>query len=302
MLQQIAEYNDLSPALLQKLQEKINSFGKIVRYRFDIEQDNPDKTFYNGKTIFPGVYTLRPAVFNITDNDENRAGKSKFKKIALIKSHESNGTGGYKTEFIKIRVPAAARGQLRLDLETPEDIAKCMLLELHPKINGGLFQDKNTIPVFSRIDDVQEARTQTEERAAKRKAQNAVADMDEKSLLKFADALGWDSTQDPVILRNLAEELADDDPNFLNDLITDKTFEIRAIVKQALDREIITYDPIEFKFTWTGNKQTIAVVSPSGTESEVVKLAEILHSGGNKMEETLKKITQLVKEKKGAVA
>lgn len=302
MLQQIAEYNDLSPALFQKLQEKINSFGKIVKYRFDIEQENPDKTFYNGKTIFPGIYTLRPAVFNITDNDENRAGKSKFKKIALIKNHESNGTGGFKTEFIKIRVPATARGQVRLDLEKSEDIAKCMLLELHPKLSGGLFADKNTIPVLHRIDEVQEARTQTEERAAKRKAQNAVADMDDKAVIKFADAMNWDSTQDPVVLRNMAEELADSDPDFLNDLVTDKTFEIRAIVKQALDREIITYDPIEFKFTWSGNKQIIAVVSPSGEESEVVKLATILHSGGNKMDETLKKITQLVKEKKGAVA
>jgi hypothetical protein len=302
MLQQIAEYNDISSELLKKLQDKIESFGKVVKYRFDIEQENPDKTFYNGKTIFPGIYTLRPAVFNITDNDEKRAGKSKFKKIALIKSHESNGTGGYKTEFIKIRVPATARGQLRLNLETPEDIAKCMLIELHPKLSGGMFADKETRPLINRIDDVQEARTQTEERAEKRKAANAVADMDEKSLIQFADAMNWDSTQDPVVLRNLAEELADDDPKFLNDLVSNKTFEIRAIVKQALDREIIAYDPVEYKITWAGNKQTITVLSPSGEQSEIVKFAEYLHTGGLKAEEALKKITQLVKEKKGAVA
>lgn len=302
MLQQIAEYNDLSPELLKKLQDKIESFGKVVKYRFDIEQENPDKTFYNGKTIFPGIYTLRPAVFNITDNDEKRAGKSKFKKIALIKSHESNGTGGYKTEFIKIRVPATARGQLRLNLETPEDIAKCMLIELHPKLSGGMFADKETRPLINRIDEVSEARQQTDERAAKRKAQNAVADMTDKDLVQFADALSWDSTQNPIVLRNLAEELAESDAAYFNDLVADKTFEIRAIVKQALDREIISYDPVEFKFSWAGNKQVIAVVSPSGEESEVVKLSSILHSGGTKMEEALKKITQLVKEKKGAVA
>lgn len=302
MLNQIAEYNDLSPKLLKKLQDKIASFGKVVKYRFDIEQPNPDKDFYNGKTIFPGIYTLDPTVFNITDNDEDRAGKSKFKKIALIKSHESNGTGGYKTEFIKIRVPASARGQVRLDLENPEDIAKCMLIELHPKLKGGMFADKERRPVVNRIDEVVEAKTQTEERAAKRKAANAVADMTDEDLKRFADALSWDSTQDPIVLRNLAEELAESDAGYFNDLISNKTFEIRAIVKQALDREIISYDPVELKFSWSGNKQTIAVVSPSGTESEVVKFAEVLNSGGTKMEEALKKITQLVKEKKGAVA
>ena len=298
MLNQIAEYNDLSPALLKKLQDKIASFGKVVKYRFDIEQENPDRTFYNGKTIFPNIYTLDPSVFNITDNDESKDGKSKFKKIALIKSHESNGTGGFKTEFIKIRVTAPMRGILRLQLDNPEDIAKCMFMELHPKLKGGMFSDKDKFQVCSRVDDVSEAQKQTQDRAEKRKAQYAVADMDELALISFADALGWDSTQDPIVLRNLAEELADDDPKFLNDNISNKAFEIRAILKQAIDREIISYDPAELKFSWTGNKQTIAVVSPNGEESEIVKFAEILHSGGTKMEEALKKITQLVKEVK----
>lgn len=302
MLSQIADFNDLSPVLLKKLQDKVQSFGKVVKYRFNIEQENPDRTFYNGKTIFPNTYTLDPTVFNITDKDEKREGKTQFKKIALIKSHEPNGTGGYKTEYIKIRVPASARGILRLDLENVDDIAKCMVLEMHPKFEGGLFADPQRVKVFSRIDDVVEARAQSEERAEKRKAQNAVADFDDVALISFADSMQWDSTQDPIVLRNLAEELADLDPKFLNDLVNNKTFEIRAIVKQAIDREIISYDPAELKFTWTGNKQTIAVVSPSGEESEIVKFSEILHSGGNKMEEALKKITQLVKEvKKQAV-
>lgn len=190
------------------------------------------------------------------------------------------------------------RGILRLQLDNPEDIAKCMFMELHPKLKGGMFSDKDKFQVCSRVDDVSEAQKQTQDRAEKRKAQNAVADMDELALISFADALGWDSTQDPIVLRNLAEELADDDPKFLNDNISNKAFEIRAILKQAIDREIISYDPAELKFSWTGNKQTIAVVSPNGEESEIVKFAEILHSGGTKMEEALKKITQLVKEVK----
>ena len=53
MLRQVAHYNDFSPEFIEKLEEKINKFGKIVRYRFDIEKENPDKTFYNGKVVFP---------------------------------------------------------------------------------------------------------------------------------------------------------------------------------------------------------------------------------------------------------
>lgn len=302
MLNQIAEYNDLSPALLKKLQDKINSFGKVVKYRFDIEQENPDRTFYNGKTIFPNIYTLDPTVFNITDNDETREGKSKFKKIALIKSHESNGTGGFKTEFIKIRITAPARGILRLDLTNPDDIAKCMLMELHPKLKGGMFYDKDRRAVVSRVDDVSEARQQTEERAQKRKAQNAIADMTDEDLKRLADALEQDSTQDTLVLRNWAEELADVDYTFFNELVESKKIEFQSLVKQAIDKEIITFDPAEYKFTWTGNKQVITVLSPAGEESNIVKLGEWLQVGGEKATEVYNKLKGLVNNKKAAVA
>lgn len=302
MLKQVAEYNDLSPALTKKLEERIKSFGKVVRYRFDIEQENPDKTFYNGKTIFPGIYTLDPTVFDITDNDENRDGKSKFKKIALIKSHESNGTGGFKTEFIKIRVPAQARGILRLELDNPEDIAKCMVLEMHPKLKGGLFSDKNRVQVINRVDENSEAVQATKERSEKRKALNAVEDMTDEELIKLADALGWDSTKALVILRNDAEQLAETDYSFFNELVSGKKIEYQSLVKQALDREIIIFDAGDYKFTWAGNKQVITVLSPVGADTNIEKMAEWLQVGGDKATEVYTKLKGLVNNKKAATA
>lgn len=298
MLKQVAEYNDISPVLQKKLEERIKSFGKVVKYRFDIEQENPDKTFYNGKTIFPGIYTLDPTVFDITDNDENREGKSKFKKIALIKSHESNGTGGFKTEFIKIRVKAPARGILRLELDNPEDIAMCMIIEMHPKLKGGLFSDKNRNQVINRINEESEAVQASKERAERRKALNAVEDMQEPDLVKLADALGWDSTANIAILRNDAEQLAESDFTFFNEFVSSKKIEFQALVKQAIDREIITFDACEYKFTWTGNKQVITVLSPAGAESNVEKMAEWLQVGGDKATEVYSKLKGLVNNKK----
>ena len=52
MLNQIAEYNDLSPALLKKLQDKIASFGKVVKYRFDIDKKILTEHFITGKQYF----------------------------------------------------------------------------------------------------------------------------------------------------------------------------------------------------------------------------------------------------------
>lgn len=303
MLKQVGQYNDLSPALLKKLEDKIAGYGNVVLYRFDIERENPDKTFYNGKTIFPGRYTLDPTVFTITDNDEKREGKSKTKTIALIKSYEyKEETRGYKAEFNKIRIPATARGILRLDLTLEEDRETCMCIELHPKLGGGLFYDKSRIAVVTRVDEEQEAVKATEERAAKRKAFNAVADMDYKALQQFADAMNEDSTQKESVLRNWAEEQAEIDPSYFNDLVGSKKLEYLALVKQAIDREIISYDPAENKYTWAGNKQLITTVSPNGDKSDNEKFADYLMTGGDKATEVAKKMKSLVADKKSAVA
>lgn len=301
MLQQSGQYNDLSPKLLDRLTKRIEGFGKTVRYRFDIEQENPDKTYYNGKTIFPQMYTLDPTVFNIIDKDEDRPGKSKTKKIALLKKYEDKGSHGIEVEFTKIRIAAARRGILRLELDKEEDVAMAMILELHPKLSGGDFADADKRQVVSRIDEQADAATSIKERSDRRKALNAVEDMDYAALVQFADAVGFDSTQTESVLRNLTEELAESDSGYFNDLIAGKSIEIQALVKQAIDRDILTYEPVEGKLTWTGNKQLITVVSPMGTESEIVKIASFLHTGGNKADEVYKKLKSLVADAKKPV-
>lgn len=301
-LQQTGQYNDLSPKLLERLTKRIEGYGKTVRYRFDIERENPDKTFYNGKTIFPSMYTLDPTVFNITDKEEDRAGKSKTKKIALIKKYEDKGSHGIEVEFTKIRIGAGRRGILRLELENPDDFAMAMCIELHPKYKNGEFSDSEKHQVVSLVDEQADAVTATKERSDRRKALNAVEDMDYEALKLFADAVGFDSTQTEGVLRNLTEELAESDSAYFNDLISGRAVEIQGLIKQAIDREIISYEPVEGKFTWTGNKQLITVISPMGVENEIVKMSSFLQTGGNKADEILKKIKALVADKKQVTA
>ena len=50
-LENFAHYNDLSPKLRQELEDKVASFGKSVRYKFDIAKPNPDPTKYNGEIV-----------------------------------------------------------------------------------------------------------------------------------------------------------------------------------------------------------------------------------------------------------
>jgi hypothetical protein len=220
-------------------------------------------------------------------------GKPKLKKIALIDAVDEEGI---PNKFKKIRIKGARRGILELRLEEGnEDWYTCMYLEMHPKLKDGIFQDKNRTPMFRRIDEMKAATDAKKERSTRLKALNAAQGMSDKEVLNFCDAMMWDSTEDVLILRNKIEELADSNPEFFNDLVSGKMIQYRATIKQAMDKKVIEFDPVEHKFVWESNKQIIAMLSPVAGKNAVEKMAEFLITGGDKADAIYKKIKDLSK-------
>ena len=291
-LEPVAHYNNLSAKLREEIEAKLKGFGKSVRYKFEISKPNPDPAKYNGDTVWPNRYTLDPAVWDITDPYEV-AGKSKSKKIGIVEAVDENGK---PNRFRKIRVMAPQKGIVILDLEnSQEDYYTAFAIELHPKLIGGKFEDKNAYRVVTRIDENAEAETKRKERTARKKALDAAESMGDADIVNFADAMMWDSGEPANILRNKVEELAETDPEFFNDLIEKKEIQVRALVKQALDKRIITHDPVENKFMWASNMQLITALPVSLTANHVQQFAEWLVVGGTKAEEVHKKIKELSK-------
>jgi hypothetical protein len=129
-LENFAHYNDLSPKLREELERKVESFGRIVRYKFDIARNNPDPSRYNGDTVYPASYTLDPTKFNIQDPYEDRAGKSKTKSVALVDEIHIDEKGIPK-KFIKVRLSGADRSILKLNIQDKrEDFFMAMFLLL----------------------------------------------------------------------------------------------------------------------------------------------------------------------------
>ncbi|MDB5282689.1 MAG: hypothetical protein JWO06_1764, partial [Bacteroidota bacterium] len=90
MLQQAGRYNDLSPKLVEKINDRLDSFGKKVRYKFEISNEDPHPD-NKGKRIFPFLWTLDPITFTIIDNDEDvtikgRENKQKLKRIGIVET------------------------------------------------------------------------------------------------------------------------------------------------------------------------------------------------------------------------
>lgn len=299
LLSQQGQFNDLSPKLREKLEEKVRGFGKTVRYKFDISNTNPDPQKYNGAVIWPNMYVLDPATFYIQDKDEKRDNKSPSKRIGMVAAVDEKGN---PSKFEKIKVDGKYKGILKLELEEiPDHFEHAIYLEMHPKLTNGMFSDKTKRQIITRVDEQVLAKEQRAARTERKKALDAVESMSEKDLVDFADAMLWDSTQDPELLRNQAEELAETNPIYFNDKVKGKTIEYQALVKQAIDRSIISFDPGEYKFTYSGNNQTITILTPTGGKNEIEKMAEWLQVGGIKADEVYKKIKSLVGGKKEVV-
>ncbi len=292
MLEQVGLFNDLSPKLKEQLEEKLQSFGKRVRFKFHISHPNPDPEKKNGVNIWPFLYTLDPVTFSITDKLEDRKEKQKVKKIGLVDTTDERGN---PNKFKRVRVKASDAGIADFDLEDIEQVSAVTYLLLHPKLTDGQFVDKNKQQVFELVDEKKVATASRAERSIKLAALNAAQAMSEAEVIQFANAMSWDGTEEEEVLRSKIEELAETTPAFFNELIAGKTVEYQAIIKVATDKKIIAFDPVDNKYVWVGSNAIIVSLPVNGEKTEIEKFAQWLATGGQKADEIYKKIKSLIK-------
>lgn len=290
----VFNFNDFSDELRNKLEERVRSFGKTVRYRFSIINTVLDPTTKQEERIWPSVYTLDPTKFTMTDPYEKRANVSKTKTVALIDSVTNDGKA---ERFQKVRVTEPMRGDLVLYLEErPEDFQKAMFLELHPKNKNGMFPDKSKHQVFHRVDEMALATEQRGIRSARKLAMDTAEKMSDAEIVDFADAMLWDSGLDVNILRNMAEDLSEHDPNFFNDIIADKKTKYLTTIKKCLDNKYISYDPADGKLSFTQTGQPIVTLGSNAADGGWGRYAEWFLTAGSKADAVYKKLDGMLKK------
>lgn len=257
MLDQIgtkAVYNNLSPKLREQLEKKAKEAGRYVKYKFAIAKRNPDQELKTGgEYLYPLRWALTPVTFYITD-----PGDGLRKRIGIVDRLKEFGAPD--DGFRRVLLEEQYRGILRLDMEHMPDQDMFMYLELHPKLEGGLFRDNNEMAVFRRIDEVKEAKTSLTVRENRANAMFAASQMSTHEIKDFACAMGWDESEDISIIRDKIMELAENDPQWFKDFINNKSIEYRSVIKRAMDNKIIAWQPVENKFVWASNNQTIAIL------------------------------------------
>jgi hypothetical protein len=296
LLNHLDKYNSFTTKFRTELENKVISFGKNVRYKFNISNPNPHPDL-KGQPVYPSRWTLDPVTFYVKDPHETREGTPKLKLVGLVKKvtspHEKEN--GENDQFERIRLVEAQKGILFLDLSRDEDVQFAMYLELHPKLVGGVNADPTKRQIIERIDEKKASAEKRTQRTEKQKAVNVAQEMSDQDVLNFADAMMWDSTDDANVLRDRIEELAETSPKFFNDLTSGKSIEYQATVKRAMDKKVIAFDPAEYKFIWSDNQQAISRLQPSTEKSEVEVMAEWLMTGGDQAKKAYDKIKSLIK-------
>ncbi len=293
LLEQVMHFNDLSPKLREELTTKIQGFGKVVRYKFNISKPNPDPTRYNGDTVWPHLYSLSPTVFNIIDPHEDRKEKQKSKRIGLIDAVDEQGR---PNRFRKIKVWGSAKGILTLHPnDNTDDFYYAMYLEIHPRLSGGKFMDKAQAAVITCIDEAATAKEERRLRSARKLAMDTAEKMSDAEVEEFADAMSW-IKEDVEVLRNKVEALAESEPSMFNDLVADKRLKYQASIKRGIDTEIFKYDPVDGKLTWANTGMVVCMLGNNTTDkNEIQRLAEWFISGGTNADNAYKKLTKLLK-------
>ncbi len=299
MLEQAKPYNDFTPEFRAKIEKHVRGLGRKVRYRFNIENKNPDPEKYNGPIIWPALWTLTPSVFRITDMDEKRAGESRSKQVALVDGVDEKGL---PNRFKKIRVSARQKGILEFNMidadgnENYEEMQMVMFLELHPKNKNGLNSSGTETKVFERVDIKAQAVASRKDRQLRDEARAFAESLTDEEVRHYSAAMGLDETDDIEVLRDRIESVAENDPNMILSMREDgDRVKTASLVKRAIDQSVIGINPQNGDVTWANNGNLIVQLGPNvGLKTDIDRLADWFASGEKKSEAAFKKLGSLV--------
>lgn len=277
MLEAQGKFNQLSNELRKELDEKAESAGRFIKYKFDISHKNPDGQMTNGEFLWPQNYTLTPATYAIVD-----PGDKKLKNIALVGFLKENGAE--YDHFLRVTLLEPDMGILTLDMAKQDDRDRFAFIEMHPKMSGGMFRDNESVAVISRIDEVKVASQALNSRTLRINAMYVASQMPMSEVMDFAAAIGWNEHEEAIILREKITALAENDPEWFRNFIDNKSIEYRSAINRARDNNIINWLPVESKFVWASNKQTIAVLDRVEGGNELERMTDWIMTSKNGME------------------
>jgi hypothetical protein len=269
------DFNNISEELLEKVKLK-----KGETATFKLLSIRPDP-YNQGRFIIPQAVSIREfdSVYD--------PGKKEYVDIANIISIDREG----KVTAAPIYFTKEEQGILNFSGDYQEDVLKATYLRLSSYNETNENRNKSTRARFFEINPVADAEKSRATRAAKLTAMTTAAAMSDEEAKDMYAALGQDSNEKPLIIREYLEKLAETNPDQFNLHYSDKSRSVKATIKKACDAGHIALDTAGAKFTWAVTSETIFTFAKKAGVEPYSEFADFIltSKGGDKILEEIKK-------------
>ena len=193
-----------------------------------------------------------------------------------------------RPQFGEIWFEKEFNGMLVLSGDKRRDAEMYQYLELtnYNASNPNRVDDSRVI--FERVDPAKKAESKRKERNAKRTAINMAAEMSASDVRNFASSMGWDESQDLVVLRDKVEEFAETKPSQFVKQVKNKQNEIKALVNRATKAKAIKFDTKTNSWTWVDSAEVICSVSRGSARVEGLVTFLVENPNGAEVMKSLK--------------
>ena len=255
-----AEYFNKIPDRLKK-----TLTDDMVVYSLINIKDDP----YNpGKKIIPRMECL-PCTEEIYDKETG-----KHIPIATIDRVKTNG----EAVFGDIIFESINYGKIVLSKHNPKHHRWYQRLEISNYNVCNPERNPDAPALFKRIDKNAAALLEREKRQESLKAQLKASELNSDKLKPVAMALGINTSEPDEVVRNEVEKVAAKNPDKLLEIVKQEKLEVKLMLKEAVELQIITHDQRSHTFFWTVTEEVIFKYKKTVGTDAYLKFAEELEA------------------------
>lgn len=254
------------------LESKKLKTGESVKYRLLNGTKNMDPNAVKGKNDWLWPYVQRLLKTRLKDPDSGQV-----VDIAVVKEVD----GLVIKKYGLLEVPVGNRGIFYVHEGLLDEEEAYPVLELMNENKSNPFRDASVEALFERVDEVALAKLKVAKRKLKQDVMDyiAVLDMTERRLLHAANGGNFDD--DPDVVTDSLQELAEKDPVWFDTMVNSRLTPIKAIVKQALEKEHIQFDSQTNQYKWLASGEVIASLDRIEGVAPAQQFAEWLDTNKN---------------------
>ena len=235
----VGNYNKVS----KELMDSIPTLEGTVTFQLLTGQPNPDEVEAKKTPMLYGKHQIRTA-FRIKDPFAKEKGSS-YVDIVVAEDWKDDKPTAAKP-YIAGLGEVFFNGKFSLSEGNVEDEELYEVFMISPERLGSTCADKAVQPLFKLLDAAKESKEKISSIATLKKALGVAEEMSEAEATKVMASMNY-SYGTPDELMAAIGDFAKNDPERFLFLVSDPKTELKATLKEALDKEVLSYDPSTLK-------------------------------------------------------